>query len=65
MPHKITFVDGMTDGNLILRVISRTSAMTYKILHKTFTRARELNVEAVAEGSVLPFTANGVGSPPS
>jgi TolB-like protein/DNA-binding winged helix-turn-helix (wHTH) protein/tetratricopeptide (TPR) repeat protein len=55
------FADGMT-GELItelgkvdaLRVISRTSAMTYKSAHKSLaTIARELNVDAVIEGSVM------------
>ena len=37
-----------------LRVISRTSAMTYKGAHKPLPEiARELNVEAVVEGTVL------------
>lgn len=55
------FVDGMTDAlitNLTklssLRVISRTSAMRYKGTHKTLPEiARELNVSAVVEGSVV------------
>ena len=55
------FVDGMTDAlttNLAqigsLRVISRTSAMRYKGTHKTLPEiARELNVNAVVEGSVV------------
>jgi TolB-like protein/DNA-binding winged helix-turn-helix (wHTH) protein/Flp pilus assembly protein TadD len=55
------FADGMTDelttrlGQInALRVISRTSAMTYKGAHKPLAEvARELNVEAVVEGSVL------------
>jgi eukaryotic-like serine/threonine-protein kinase len=54
------FVDGMTDAvitNLTklssLRVISRTSAMHYKGSQKTIPEiARELNVNAVLEGSV-------------
>ena len=54
------FVDGMTDAlitNLTelrsLRVISRTSAMHYKGTRKTIPEiARELNVNAVLEGSV-------------
>jgi serine/threonine protein kinase/Tfp pilus assembly protein PilF len=54
------FVDGMTDAlitNLTkldsLRVISRTSAMHYKGTHKALPEiARELNVNAVVEGSV-------------
>jgi len=55
------FADGMTDelitelaqvGNL--RVISRTSAMYYKNSKKTLPQiARELNVDAVLEGSVM------------
>jgi len=55
------FVDGMTDaliGELArisaLRVISRTSVMMYKGVHKPLPEiARELNVDAVIEGSVL------------
>ena len=55
------FADGMTDELIAhlgqisaLRVISRTSAMTYKNGHKPLAEiARELNVEAVVEGSVL------------
>ena len=55
------FVDGMTDELIThlgqintLRVISRTSAMTYKSVHKPLAEiARELNVDAVVEGSVL------------
>ena len=54
------FVDGMTDAlitNLTklgsVRVISRTSAMHYKGSHKSLPEiARELNVNAVIEGSV-------------
>ena len=54
------FADGMTE-NLIaelgrissLRVISRTSAMTFKGTHKTIPQiANELSVDAVVEGSV-------------
>ena len=54
------FADGMTE-NLItelgqisaLRVISRTSSMTYKGTHKTIPQiARDLSVDAVVEGSV-------------
>ncbi|MBC9981310.1 winged helix-turn-helix domain-containing protein, partial [Bradyrhizobium campsiandrae] len=60
-PSQDFFADGMT-GELItelgkvdsLRVISRTSAMTYKGAHKPLaTIARELNVDAVIEGSVM------------
>ena len=55
------FADGMTDElitqlgqNRALRVISRTSVMTYKHAHKTLADvARQLNVQAVVEGSVL------------
>ena len=54
------FVDGMTDaliGDLAkigaLRVISRTSAMHYKGTNKSLPEiARELNVDAVVEGTV-------------
>jgi len=59
-PHQEYFVDGMTDAlitNLAqigsLRVISRTSAMQYKGSKKTLpVIAKELNVDAVVEGSV-------------
>ena len=55
------FADGMTDelitelGKIAaLRVISRTSAMAYKRTRKPLAEiARELNVEAVVEGSVV------------
>jgi len=55
------FADGMTEelisdlGQIsALRVISRTSAMTYKHAHKPLPQiARELNVDAVVEGTVL------------
>src|SRR5262249_42953001 len=55
------FADGMTDELIThlgqinsLRVISHTSAMTYKGVHKPLAEiARDLNVEAVVEGSVL------------
>src|SRR5579862_3993817 len=55
------FADGMTDELITdlaqisaLRVISRTSAMVYKDAHKSLPQiARELNVDAVVEGSVL------------
>src|ERR1700733_1618058 len=55
------FADGMTEAlitNLAkikaLRVISRTSAMRYKGARKSLPQiARELNVDAVIEGSVL------------
>jgi TolB-like protein len=55
------FADGMTDelisdlGQIsALRVISRTSVMAYKHTRKPLPQiARELNVDAVVEGSVL------------
>jgi len=55
------FADGMTDelisdlGQIsALRVISRTSVMTYKHAHKALPQiARELNVDAIVEGAVL------------
>jgi TolB-like protein/DNA-binding winged helix-turn-helix (wHTH) protein/Flp pilus assembly protein TadD len=55
------FSDGMTDELITelgqisdLRVISRTSAMTYKGTRKTLPQiAQELNVDAVVEGAVL------------
>jgi TolB-like protein/DNA-binding winged helix-turn-helix (wHTH) protein/Tfp pilus assembly protein PilF len=55
------FADGMTEviitdlGKISeLRVISRTSAMHYKGTHKSIPEiARDLNVEAVLEGSVI------------
>src|SRR5271155_1980359 len=55
------FADGMTDELITdlgqisaLRVISRTSIMTYKHAHKLLPEiARELNVDAVVEGTVL------------
>jgi TolB-like protein/DNA-binding winged helix-turn-helix (wHTH) protein len=57
------FADGMTDELITalaqissLRVISRTSIMTYKRVRKLLPEiARELNVEAVVEGTVLRF----------
>jgi TolB-like protein/DNA-binding winged helix-turn-helix (wHTH) protein/Flp pilus assembly protein TadD len=57
------FVDGMTDaliGDLAkigaLRVISRTSAMHYKGTNKSLPEiAKELNVDAVVEGTVQRF----------
>jgi TolB-like protein/DNA-binding winged helix-turn-helix (wHTH) protein/Flp pilus assembly protein TadD len=60
-PSQDFVADGMTDELIAqlgkigaLRVISRTSAMTYKGAHKPLaTIARELNVDAVVEGSVL------------
>jgi TolB-like protein/DNA-binding winged helix-turn-helix (wHTH) protein/Flp pilus assembly protein TadD len=55
------FADGMTDQLITdlgqigeLRVISRTSAMQYKGAHKSLPQiARELNVDAVVEGTVV------------
>src|SRR6266478_1652472 len=55
------FTDGMTDALIAdlgqisaLRVISRTSAMAYKRVHRPLSEiARELNVDAVVEGTVL------------
>jgi TolB-like protein/DNA-binding winged helix-turn-helix (wHTH) protein/Flp pilus assembly protein TadD len=60
-PGQDYFADGMTDelttrlSNIsALRVISRTSVMHYKGTQKTMPEiARELNVDAVLEGSVL------------
>ncbi|HEX6773938.1 MAG TPA: hypothetical protein VF126_18015 [Acidobacteriaceae bacterium] len=60
-PHQDYFADGMTDALITdlgqvsgLRVISRTSTMTYKGTKKTLPEiARELSVDAVVEGSVL------------
>lgn len=55
------FADGMTDELITdlaqisaLRVISRTSVMSYKIVRKPLPQiARELNVDAIVEGTVL------------
>jgi TolB-like protein/DNA-binding winged helix-turn-helix (wHTH) protein/Tfp pilus assembly protein PilF len=60
-PAQEYFADGMTDALITelaqfgsLRVISRTSAMHYKGSHQTLPEvARELNVDAVVEGSVI------------
>ncbi len=60
-PEQEYFVDGMTDALIsdlgrirALRVISRTSTMQYKETRKSLPQiARELNVDAVIEGSVL------------
>jgi TolB-like protein/DNA-binding winged helix-turn-helix (wHTH) protein len=60
-PQQEYFVDGMTDELITdlakigqLRVISRTSVMSYKGTHKSLgTIANELNVDAVVEGTVL------------
>ena len=62
-PSQDYFADGMTDelisalGQIsALRVISRTSIMTYKGVRKLLPDiARELNVEVVVEGTVLRF----------
>ena len=55
------FADGMTDELITdlaqisaLRVISRTSVMSYKVVRKPLPQiARELNVDAIVEGTVL------------
>jgi serine/threonine-protein kinase len=60
-PAQEYFVDGMTEALIAdlgqieaLRVISRTSVMQYKGVKKPLPKiARELNVDAVIEGSVL------------
>ncbi len=60
-PSQEYFVDGMTDALTTdlaqisaLRVISRTSAMQYRNKRKPLREiARELNVDAVVEGSVV------------
>jgi len=60
-PTQDYFADGMTDELITelgqiseLRVISRTSAMAYKGARKPLPQiARELNVDAVIEGTVL------------
>ena len=60
-PAQEFFADGMTDALIAsltrigaLRVISRTSAMTYKGVRKPLPQiARELDVDAIVEGSVL------------
>ena len=69
------FADGMTDELITelaqistLRVISRSSVMTYKHLHKPLAEvARELDVQAVVEGSVFRSGAShrcaGPGDP--
>jgi eukaryotic-like serine/threonine-protein kinase len=64
-PAQDYFADGMTDALITelshirkLRVISRTSVMQYKRTQKSLTEiARDLNVDAVVEGSVV--RANG------
>lgn len=60
-PAQDYFADGMTDALITqlakirtLRVISRSSTMQYKATKKTNAEvARELNVDAVVEGSIL------------
>ena len=60
-PEQDYFADGMTDALIdqlskisALRVISRTSVMLYKATKKRLPEiARELNVDAVVEGTVL------------
>ena len=60
-PAQEYFADGMTEALIsdlarlkALRVISRTSAMKYKGVHKAMPEiARELNVDAILEGSAL------------
>ena len=60
-PEQEYFAEGMTDEIITdlaklpgIRVISRTSAIQYKGTHKTLPQiARELNVDAVVEGTVL------------
>jgi len=60
-PAQEWFADGMTEALIsdlarlkALRVISRTSAMKYKGAHKALPEiARELNVDAILEGSAL------------
>src|SRR4029077_2151429 len=62
-PSQDYFADGMTDELITtlgqisaLRVISRTSVMTYKRVRKLLPEiARELNVETVVEGTVSRF----------
>jgi TolB-like protein/DNA-binding winged helix-turn-helix (wHTH) protein len=62
-PAQAYFTDGMTDELITelskvgaLRVISLTSAMHYRETSKTLPEiARELNVDAVVEGSVVRF----------
>jgi len=64
--HQEYFVDGMTDALITrlaqigaLRVISRTSAMHYKRTRKKLPEiGRELNVDAVGEGSVFRSGSN-------
>jgi serine/threonine protein kinase/Flp pilus assembly protein TadD len=60
-PSQEYFADGMTEALIAslakipaLRVISRTSTMRYKAAHRPLRDiARELNVDAIVEGSVI------------
>jgi TolB-like protein len=60
-PEQEYFADGMTEALIAnlgkiasLRVISRTSIMPYRGVHRALPEiARELNVDAIIEGSVL------------
>jgi TolB-like protein/Tfp pilus assembly protein PilF len=60
-PTQEYFVDGITDVLIselaqisALKVISRTSVMEYKGIHKSLTKiAEELNVDAIVEGTVF------------
>jgi serine/threonine protein kinase/Tfp pilus assembly protein PilF len=60
-PTQEYFVDGITDMLIselaqisALKVISRTSVMEYKGIHKSLTKiADELNVDAIVEGTVF------------
>ena len=60
-PSQDYFADGMTDQLITnlgqihsLRVISRTSAMQYRGMHRSLPQvARELQVDAIIEGTVL------------
>ena len=60
-PDQEYFADGMTDELITdlakihtLRIISRSSVMQYKGKHKPVPQiARELNVDAVVEGTVM------------
>ncbi len=77
-PNQEYFADGVTEALITelsrigaLRVISRTSAMHYKETDKTLPEiARELDVDAVVAGSVLPagervrITAQLIGAVP-
>jgi TolB-like protein/DNA-binding winged helix-turn-helix (wHTH) protein/Flp pilus assembly protein TadD len=77
-PTQDYFADGMTDELITdlaqiraLRVISRTSVMEYKGVRKPLSEiARELNVDAVVEGTVLRsgdqvrITAQLIQAPP-